>query len=547
MSAHDKPRPAETAVTERRSSPDTPRLALGGEATIGVGLLAGCAAMLAFAPLIHLPLALSEFDQKRFMQLMLLLVTAAAYALSRDLRHHVAAELSSLPRTGLVALGLVLTLGAASSAQAESPRHAFAEMALLLGLGLYAVTLAGALRPVLPAARHWFAIMVLAMMGLYLLRTAGAYVAWLTTIQLEINELLVGLGHKRFFGHWLTLTLPLSALPVLLLRSPWARAGALLVASLWWSIAYGSGGRGTFLGVGAAIAFTAMTVPKARAWCALQVLCALTGFALAFTLFELPTRGSDAVIGMERLSGQVGTAGANEGRVVLLLESAELILDHPLLGIGPMHFAAVGERGHPHNIVAQLAVEWGLPATAVLMALALAAAFAWWRLVPAARTAPIVRPAIGASLLAGAVHAMVSGLLIPAYTQLWLATLAGFALCEFNEMLSPYGRELDRRPEPRGQRARYSVPMTSATVAIAWLCCLVALGITTVRDAPLVLQSMRAMQARQVTGAPRFWQYGYVDDARSLRALVEHQPLRKRPRYTLEATLERVHLPFLPD
>lgn len=526
------------------SSPSPARITVATEATVGVGLLAVCAALLVFAPLIQLPLPLSEFDQKRYLQLLLMVVTAGAYALSPDLRRHVAAEVACLPKKGLLALALMLVLGIASSFNAESPRHAFTEMALLLALGLYAVTVAGALRPVLPAARYWFAAMVLTMIGLYLWRSAGAYLAWLTTVQLEVTELFVGLGHKRFFGHWLTLTLPLCVLPALMFRSPWVRAGSILAASLWWAIAFGIGGRGTLMGVGVALVFSAIVVPKARSWCALQVVCALAGFALAFVMFELPTLGSEAVIGMARLGGQVGTAGANEGRLVLLLESAELILANPTLGIGPMHFAAVGERGHPHNLVAQLAVEWGLPATAVLAGLALAAAIAWWRLMPAARTMPMIRPAIAASLLAGAVHALVSGLLVPAYTQLWLATLAGFALCEFNDMLSPYGRERDRRTRPGGH---YSVPATTTTLALAWVCCLGALGVTAVRDTPWVLQSMRAMQTRPIRGAPRFWQYGYIDEGRSMRALVENQPLRKRPRYTLEATLARVHLPFLSD
>ncbi|MEO0421418.1 MAG: O-antigen ligase family protein [Pseudomonadota bacterium] len=542
MSAHVEPRPAETAVNESFSSPA--RLALAPEAAVGVGLLAFCAALLVLAPLIQLPLPLSEFDQKRYLQLLLMVVNAAAYALSPDLRRHVAAEIAAVPRTALVALALVLILGIASSLNAESPRHAFTELALLLALGLYAITVAGALRPVLPAARRWFAVMVLTMIGLYLLRSAGAYLAWLTTVQLEVTELFVGLGHKRFFGHWLTLTLPLCVLPALMFRSPWVRAGSLLAASLWWAVAFGISGRGTLMGVGVALVFSALLTPKARPWCALQVACALVGFALAFALFELPTRDSEAVVGMARLGGQVGTAGANEGRLVLLLESAELILANPTLGIGPMHFAAVGERGHPHNLVAQLAVEWGLPATIVLLGLALAGAVAWWRLLPAARTTSVVRPAVAASLLAGAVHALVSGVLVPAYTQLWLATLAGFALCEFNDMLAPYGREQDRRAQPA---RRYSLPATSAMLGLAWIFSLGALGVTAVRDTPHVLQSMRAMQTRRVHGAPRFWQYGYIDEGRSLRALVDDQPLRKRPRYTLDATLERVHLPFLSD
>lgn len=46
----------------------------------------------------------------------------------------------------------------------------------------------------------------------------------------------------------------------------------------------------------------------------------------------------------------------------------EVIRTHPLLGIGPMHYASLPNpiASHPHNLVIQFASEWGIPATLLL-------------------------------------------------------------------------------------------------------------------------------------------------------------------------------------
>ena len=47
---------------------------------------------------------------------------------------------------------------------------------------------------------------------------------------------------------------------------------------------------------------------------------------------------------------------------------------HPLLGIGPMQFAALRSQvgAHPHNWPIQIAAEWGFPATVILLVLIIA-------------------------------------------------------------------------------------------------------------------------------------------------------------------------------
>jgi O-antigen ligase len=60
-------------------------------------------------------------------------------------------------------------------------------------------------------------------------------------------------------------------------------------------------------------------------------------------------------------SGRFSNFASVGSRWTLWRISMEAALAHPLLGIGPMHFAYVdnGEGAHPHNFWLQLAAEWG--------------------------------------------------------------------------------------------------------------------------------------------------------------------------------------------
>ena len=67
-------------------------------------------------------------------------------------------------------------------------------------------------------------------------------------------------------------------------------------------------------------------------------------------------------------------------RTELWSQAIHLIQDHPILGIGPMHFAwASSTVAHPHNSVLQLMAEWGLPATLIILGLAGYGIFCWFK------------------------------------------------------------------------------------------------------------------------------------------------------------------------
>lgn len=61
----------------------------------------------------------------------------------------------------------------------------------------------------------------------------------------------------------------------------------------------------------------------------------------------------------------------SSGRVFLWQQAWELIQAHTLLGVGPLHFAAHANHiaSSPHNFPLQIATEWGLPASIILMGL----------------------------------------------------------------------------------------------------------------------------------------------------------------------------------
>jgi len=63
----------------------------------------------------------------------------------------------------------------------------------------------------------------------------------------------------------------------------------------------------------------------------------------------------------------------SNGRSVLWKSSLDLVADHPILGVGPMHFANYPNKiaASTHNIPLQMAVEWGIPAAILFCWLAI--------------------------------------------------------------------------------------------------------------------------------------------------------------------------------
>jgi putative inorganic carbon (HCO3(-)) transporter len=116
--------------------------------------------------------------------------------------------------------------------------------------------------------------------------------------------------------------------------------------------------------------------------------------------------------------------------------SADLIAQHPWLGIGPMHFAKHLSvlAAHPHNAILQFMAEWGVPAALGITVVWTAGGLAFGLHVR--RMASVVEPdrhsmvlvALLAAITGASAQAMVDGILVMPVSQILLALLSGWAL-----------------------------------------------------------------------------------------------------------------------
>lgn len=442
-----------------------------------------------------LPL-LTWHDQQRIAQTALLAVLLVVTGAScRDGIH--------VDRRVLMALAAVAFAGALSAAWAPLPRWAWIEWSLLVSLVTCAL-LVGMLRrnAGLPfdATMTW---LVCAICAVFAIRFLATYVAGAAAgAELDTRELSsLGFSNRRFFGQLQTLTLPLAALPVLLVRTRRARIAAFMLLAAWWMLAFVSATRGTFLAMAVAVPFAGLwSGLHGRRWLRVQA----GGFAAGVALYALL---------MLVLPGLLGIDFTVESRWTRLLDSSgrlqswaftlDTIRSHPLLGVGPMHLAYWLNPdvpvAHPHNALLQVAAEWGVPAALLASGVVL---YAFARFAGAFRgtAATALTAALLAALSGSAIQSMVDGVLVMPVPQTLLALMGGWAL-------GVYWQQTPRAGATHGIR----VPGCALTLLLA--CTAGVLAHAAVRDVPLLRARQDAHVAEHSAYLhPRYWQQGWIGE-----------------------------------
>lgn len=398
--------------------------------TPGFGLVCCICGYLVLMPSVNVLPDVLPYDTKRIGQVLLLL----GFGLWLLWRYQATTQwldtFRSLPRLGRWGLGGVMALGVCSSMLAPLPHWALLEVAHLVLLGCLAVAVAafcrrdaGVMQRLVPGA-------LLLGVFLYLVNFAVSYSLSLhtTTSGLWPWGVDIGFAHVRFLNQFQTWTLPLIVLPLLVwpVRSPIARWGLHGLAMGWWMLLFGSGGRGTTLAMATAGLFVALVYRKqAWLWLRAQGIAFVGGGVLYWLLFKVVATSQSSLLDRSLTNGSL--------RDVLWERAWLMIQQHPLLGVGPMHYAYQVEdlAAHPHNVVLQWAAEWGVPATLLIIGLFLWGLFALVQRFKASAPAPrgprVVHVALTASLVAAIGHALLSGITIMPLSQLVMVLVIGWA------------------------------------------------------------------------------------------------------------------------
>jgi len=237
--------------------------------------------------------------------------------------------------------------------------------------------------------------------------------------------------NHRFLNHAESLLLPLAFVPLLVPAARWVRVAAWIGLAGGLALLWRTGGRGTLIAM-TVFVFGLPWLLQGQARPVLRTVArALLGGAVIYAiLFVLPA----ALLGLSQSgAGSAGQrlVGVNDAARLYLWKLAVAdVVQHPLLGIGPMHYAHLPNMmaAHPHNSVLQLAAEWGLPAAALMLVLLGALFAARIRAIRQLTLASDGRSVWAVCLLAaavGCIDSLVSGTLVMPVSQMWWIVAAG--------------------------------------------------------------------------------------------------------------------------
>lgn len=401
---------------------------------------------LLLAPNVDLVPDLGWHDGQRIAQLVLFGVAAVGILIPFTGRS-IWAAMEVLPGWSRYLLGSALLTGLISCASAQYPRWALLEWSTLVMTGVLAIAVSASWRTQ-STKRDGFLIIVLYVTALvYSVKAVAMYVTMLLVgpeygLGFSVEELFTGFSNVRFFGHIQTMLLPFLILPAMW----WGKTGRhrvmlLVVPAVWWMLAIASGTRGSWvallIGAVAAVFFGGKS---GREWCRWQVVSLFCGAcSYIFFVILVPSWFAQPAAFMHRGADIISL----RGRDVLWELCQGLLLQHPWLGIGPMHFAnRISELGaHPHNAILQLMVEWGIPA-AILFGIVFVAGGMFWALHVHRHTAnrnpdhnSLILVALLAAMTGAGAQAMVDGVIVMPVSQTLVALICGWALgCRFGGM-----------------------------------------------------------------------------------------------------------------
>lgn len=372
---------------------------------------------------------------------MLFVSVTYVYSEQTEMHPHDAQRIGQLVLIGLAALlistrglqvsGTLLSLLLLSGFAALSAgRWALIECIHLASLYMLAVLWSARLR-VRPEPH--LLMLCTALVGVYIALLLPRWAALVfENLNFHPHEFFTGFSNQRFFGHWVTLTLPL--LVVARERAETRSFHALLldlIAGLWICFVFASGTRGSWVALLVVALASTLAGTSGRAMASGMVRSAVLGTILYGLMFWLVPR---LVSGEADLGGlsRIAEGAKLSGREVLWSLAIDGIMVRPLLGAGPMMFSALPNdfAAHPHNLVLQLAYEWGVPLT--LLAGAFASRLLFRQFQKCREDKEPLRVALLMCILGGLIQAQVDGLLAMPFGQVlfvllcaWLASLDG--------------------------------------------------------------------------------------------------------------------------
>ncbi len=377
--------------------------------------------------------AMSLHDSQRLIELLFIAVLLLRIIAIKESTYNFIAN--SNIRYGLCTLA-VLTI--VSSSLAVSPRHAMIEISLFAGLSYLALYTA---RLYHEDSSQLIKHLTYVIWGGILLSMAAFYVGYITATIFKTPVIwpgpITGFNNVRFFNQYQLWTLGLIVLPLLAfnLKNTRTRYWLHLDLICWWVMLFHTASRGALLAWALGILITAAIYRK-LAWpfIRLQLIHIASGFLSYKILFELiPFLRESAVV-----TGTI-VRDTTSDRIELWKHALHLIQDHPIFGVGPMHFAWYSPiSAHPHNSVLQMMAEWGLPAAVLVLVITCYGLFCWLKKFNVDnlqtetnhdRNLAII---LFFTIITNAAYSLVDGVIVMPISQIMMFTFIGLMMGYYN-------------------------------------------------------------------------------------------------------------------
>lgn len=253
-------------------------------------------------------------------------------------------------------------------------------------------------------------------------------------------EPLVGFSSVRIFNQYQLLTLAITCLPILAfgLKNN-VRTWLYIVLGTWYGLLFYAASRGAILSWGLAMAVTAV-VYKKQAWpfLRIQLIAAISGllnYIVFFKLIPMWIMPTSAIMNISTIFRDTITDRLNLWKMAYVM-----VKNFPIFGVGPMHFYFYNSFGtHPHNSVLQIAAEWGLPATIIILTIITYAARCWFK-----QFGPIQLPnnnnlnqqlaiILFFTMTMNGAYSLVDGVIVMPISQVLIFTMIGLMIGQYTE------------------------------------------------------------------------------------------------------------------
>jgi len=433
------------------------------------------------------------YDQKRIMQCTLLSIIALYTILSPHQRRNSLGVLSNLPNFILYGIGFFFAIGLFSAVLAPNIKMA------LLAVGLYGLLFNFIIFIATLSKRDPIQLENIVLASLIM--TIATFFIYFMIYSYKIVHILQipSFSNPRFFSQCFIWILPLLSLVVEKRKNKIVSAFLYVVLTLAWCLAFVTDSKGMLISLATSIMITALLYRKDSInWIMKTMLAAIIGFMLFLALSFFANN-----------SATYSTFNDSTSSRLILYKIAWLLIKaSPFIGVGPMHYAFYTHQileqhprlalaAHPHNSVLLIAAEWGIPAALILL-ITLSYGFTRWISYTKKRSSTITtHVALTASLIAGMVYSLFSGVFVSPLSQLAGCFIIGW-------MIGIYFKSTALKNAP------YRYQKLLACIA---LLCFVAFLATGIFPMVTYLQHSEInwvlTHLKNKTLHPRFWQQGF--------------------------------------